>query len=120
MNRRSIVLVLFLGILSARAPAYPAPPSPSQDLSAYYGNRPPPAILIVGEQPQVAAVGRRIMLSCSLVVGTCTGKSGRRGLSCGYRLPGALWQTCRRSPTDFQQPIIGVELVRKQTHDEKF
>ncbi len=37
-------------------PAYPAASSPTQDLSAYYGNRPPAAILIVGEQ-QVAAVG---------------------------------------------------------------
>jgi hypothetical protein len=37
--------------------AYYAPPSPSQDLSAFYGNRPPAAILIVDEQEQVAAVG---------------------------------------------------------------
>ena len=37
--------------------AYYAPPSPSQDLSAFYGNRPPAAILIAGEQEQVAGVG---------------------------------------------------------------
>jgi len=37
--------------------AYYASPSPSQDLSAFYGNSPPAAILIVGEQEQVAAVG---------------------------------------------------------------
>ena len=37
--------------------AYYASPSPSPDLSAFYGNRPPAAILIVGEQEQVAAVG---------------------------------------------------------------
>jgi hypothetical protein len=37
--------------------AYYASPSPSQDLSVFYGNRPPAAILIAGEQEQVAAVG---------------------------------------------------------------
>jgi hypothetical protein len=38
-------------------PAYPAALNPTQDLSAFYGNRPPAAILIVGEQEQVAGVG---------------------------------------------------------------
>ncbi len=37
--------------------AYYASPSPSQDLSVFYGNRPPAAILTVAEQEQVAAVG---------------------------------------------------------------
>lgn len=37
--------------------AYYASASPSPDLSAFYGNRPPAAMLIVGEQQQVSAVG---------------------------------------------------------------
>jgi hypothetical protein len=71
MNKWTIMLFISVLLLAACAPApgatypldatvmpaYPAPPIPSQDLSAFYGNRPPAASLIVGEQEQVAAVG---------------------------------------------------------------
>ncbi len=71
MNKWSVGLIIFLAMLTACAPAsgstypldatekpaYPAPPSPTQDLSGFYGHTPSAAILIVGEQKQVAGVG---------------------------------------------------------------
>jgi len=56
-NDPSICDRIYLRGVVPNCRAYYAPPSPSQDLSAFYGNRPPAAILIVGEQAQVAAVG---------------------------------------------------------------